>query len=107
MEVEWKQNLIWVDNEAIIPFALEGTVPVPGLFQPQAARLPVMLFPSCVQFHRATALPEMPARLLWQLTFQEYVDDMIGVLAIACGAIRRSGRIMIAVSGSVFLRFLR
>ena len=92
------------DKEATIPFAPAGTVPVPGFFQPHAAKPPGPVIPFMVQFHLATALPGIRARLCSKLTCHEYVDDV--VVAIACGTRSSSGRITIEVSGmDCFLRF--
>ncbi|HVH14808.1 MAG TPA: hypothetical protein VNA15_03705 [Candidatus Angelobacter sp.] len=58
-----------VTKDAIIPFALEGTVPLPGADE-QNAVLPCMDTPFEVQFQRAITFPTSPPLLL-QLTVHE------------------------------------
>ncbi len=60
---------------AMIPFALEGTVPLPvaeGLRQYEV--LPAMEPPLRVQFQSVTPSPGSPAELLLQAILHEYVD---------------------------------
>src|SRR2546428_13736541 len=60
---------------AMIPLALEGTVPLPvaeGLRQYEV--LPAMDTPFKVQFQSITPLPGSPAELLLQARLHEYVD---------------------------------
>jgi len=57
----------------VIPFALEGTVPLPeGPRQYEV--LLAMDIPLRVQFQSATPLPGSPAELLLQFILHEYVD---------------------------------
>ena len=56
----------------MIPFAFEGTVPLPGVAE-QNAVLPCIDTPFEVQFQRAITFPTSPPLLL-QLTVHEYVD---------------------------------
>lgn len=59
-------------NLAMIPFALEGTVPLP--VWPQYEILPAMDTPLRVQFQTVLAPPGSPAKLLLQSILHEYVD---------------------------------
>ncbi len=60
-------------NLAMIPFAFEGTVPLPVL--PQYEILPAMDTPLRVQFLTVLAPPGSPAKLLLQFILHEYVDS--------------------------------
>lgn len=71
----WKQPVPRensVVSVAMIPLALAGTVPVPGVAE-QNAMLPCTDTPFDVQFQRAMTFPTSPPDLL-QLTVHEYVD---------------------------------
>lgn len=58
-----------VRSVAIMPLALAGTVPVPGVAE-QNAMLPCTDTPFDVQFQLATTFPTSPP-VLWQLTLHE------------------------------------